>query len=371
MIESAKLLNSLSLDELFERWAITRVGAIDGLDTIGVPVWSSCRPLSKVMCISGGKSLDTKLARAGAIAEAIEYSVFENPGGDYELVTCCRFEHFPMSIHFDGKPKIIAIEPVTHFSSGQKIQLPSDLIWSVKRDQEAPIFQRSSTGQALGPSEESAFISGIYECIERDAMTVRYAVFNEFGLFPNPIGVMETPLTEMIKRAGLRPLLFYLTLDIPVHIVLAMLADPTGEQIIYSGYGTDLDMARAQQKAILEAVQSRAIYIAGVRDDLKWDFLEKSREEGHQEFIDGCDQTPLFPTQTFVFKNELQELITRLGAWKQNVFFKHLPIAHGLHAVKAIILGLEPYYSKYWKAGKRWESLRPLFSSAQVSTVAT
>src|ERR1700721_4726402 len=81
---STETLNSLSPDDLFNRFQITRVGELTGLDHIGVPVWAATRPCAKVISVTAGKSLDSRMARAGAIAESSEYAKFENPRAEFQ-----------------------------------------------------------------------------------------------------------------------------------------------------------------------------------------------------------------------------------------------------------------------------------------------
>jgi ribosomal protein S12 methylthiotransferase accessory factor YcaO len=364
-------LNDLTLDQLFEHWGITRVGAVDGLDTIGLPVWSACRPLGKAISISAGRGATVEIARAGAIGEAIEHHTFENPLGDFQMKTISDFAHLPMAKEFDGKPKIVAVEFVTHWPSGNPILLPSDLFWLVGRGDKLNIFQRSSTGQAVAISKERAFISGLYECIERDAMTIRIATINEFNILPPALKLIPSPVSDLIHKAGLKLLLFYCTLEIPVPVVWAVLADPSGEQTAYSGYGTDLDLFKAQQKAITEAVQSRAIYIAGARDDLNWSLIERMRATGHKSLIEEYATSPKFEPERVQPKWETAELLQCLGGWAQNIFVKMIMLPFGLHAVKTIIIGLEPFYTEHWKGGNRWERFRQFFSSGRASTTGS
>src|ERR1700736_1514367 len=75
----ARLINSLTRDELFDRYEITRVGNITGFDCIGVPVYHVTRPAGLVLSQNSGKGLDAQTARTGAIAEGIEYHTFEHP----------------------------------------------------------------------------------------------------------------------------------------------------------------------------------------------------------------------------------------------------------------------------------------------------
>ena len=97
--QSATWLNGLSRDQLFEGWGITRVSQITRLDIVGIPVYSAARPAAKTLSCNSGKSLQRRLARAGAIAEAIEYFTFENPVGGYRMgkLQSVEFDLLPLA----------------------------------------------------------------------------------------------------------------------------------------------------------------------------------------------------------------------------------------------------------------------------------
>src|SRR5271165_2656861 len=138
---SADYLNSLDRETLFNRFEITRIANITGLDVIGVPIYSSIRPAGKVVSVNAGKSSDPKAARAGAIAEAIEFYTFENPRDD---------DH-----RFWLRPRVID-----------------------------PDWLHSSNGQALGSCFEDAFLQALYEVIERDQVTLWRISLKRLAIHP-------------------------------------------------------------------------------------------------------------------------------------------------------------------------------------------
>ena len=60
------------LRNLTPAMGITRVANITGLDRIGIPTATACRPNSRALAVSQGKGLDLDEARAGALMESIE-----------------------------------------------------------------------------------------------------------------------------------------------------------------------------------------------------------------------------------------------------------------------------------------------------------
>jgi ribosomal protein S12 methylthiotransferase accessory factor YcaO len=214
-LASANYLNTLSGDELFGRFGITRVGKIDSLDTIGVPVWSACRPGSLTISVTAGKAFSDEMARAGAIAEAIEYHVLEH----------------------------------TMLVEGQ-----------------------TSNGNAIGATEEDALAQAIFELVERDAITKATREW-QAGKMPAIIHRYSLPetsacLASMCEKAGAVPLFFYCTKEIKLPVFWCVLVDNSGAGS-FAGWGCHLTEEQALNRAILEAIQSRAVYIAGARDDIK------------------------------------------------------------------------------------------------------
>src|SRR4030081_492760 len=53
--------------------AITRIANITGLDCIGIPVVTVCRPNSRSLAVSQGKGLDLVSAQASGLMESIEF----------------------------------------------------------------------------------------------------------------------------------------------------------------------------------------------------------------------------------------------------------------------------------------------------------
>jgi ribosomal protein S12 methylthiotransferase accessory factor YcaO len=59
------------------KYGLTRTGDLTRLDSVGIPVWTSARPLSETVTVHSGKSLCPEMARAGAVAEGMEYASAE------------------------------------------------------------------------------------------------------------------------------------------------------------------------------------------------------------------------------------------------------------------------------------------------------
>jgi ribosomal protein S12 methylthiotransferase accessory factor YcaO len=352
---SAALLNAYPIDDLFDWFQITRVANITGLDHIGVPVYCVHRPASKTVSVNCGKSIYPLLARAGAIAEGIECSIFENPNTPIRIGRCEPFA-YPVA---KGKcwelSDKVPIERVTHYQSGKEIDIPSDLVWIDARERKCVLrFQSSSNGQALGLTFDDAFLAGLYETIERNAAT-SWALLWEAGHAPQRSTLPHASYVRAVAKAGLQLFLFYIPHTVNVPVYWALLVDPSGGHGAFAGWGCDLNSGVAAERAILEAIQSRCVYIAGARDDIERRDYKLMRERDPQELIAFCDQVPIshvvgFGAITRTLHEEITQVTHRLGDWVTRVYFKHIPIPQiELHAVKTIILGFQGPRTPLWQ----------------------
>ena len=376
---TAEYLNSISLDDLFLRFKITRVSRIDGLDCIGVPVYSVCRPESVTVSVNAGKSLDGRMARAGAIAEGIEFSTFENPVGEFwvEPGLMNPLEWFPFAKDSTWAAETpIANEDVTVWGNGSLINVPSDLVWLLRRARYdgPPHFQMTSNGQAIGASFEDAFLQGLYECVERDQTVLRMCSESILKVWPPRVEPPESfaTIVSKIHRASLKLFLFHCPVDIQIPCYWAVLADPYGGCGTFGGWGCDLNPNHAAERAILEAIQSRAVYISGARDDIERRNFDELKARDPSDLIRELESLPVLgqvPEGGYQYESlgeELSHARELLGPWAQQVCYKHIDLGE-LQAVKVIILGMEQPIAKYWKS-MRWHKLAESYSRALAST---
>jgi len=366
--KGAAFINSLTRDELFDRYEITRVGNITGFDCIGVPVYHVTRPAGLVLSQNSGKGLESETARVGAIAEGIEYHTFEHPVGEYLIGQVDRIDSSMLPIAAGSKwtPQTnIPLESSTKWDTGETVDFPSDLLWMVHRKQTIMHFQMTTNGQAVGSSFESAFMAGIYECVERDATTIALERWETGGPAPRRIdprnaSVAIDTLIARIEDAGLKLYLFDCTSDIPIKVYWAALVDPSGDFFTTAGWSCNLHPIAAAESAILEAIQSRCVYIAGARDDLideEYRSHKSRNSKGQQLFFESLPVSGklLSYTMDLDLASELSCILNRLGSWKDNIYYKHIDLGE-LHAVKTVILGLEPPRNQLWQPSARYLS---------------
>ena len=116
-----------------------------------------------------------------------------------------------------------------------------------------------STGLACGTTVEAALMSGICECIERDAVMLTW-----LNRLPMPTAdITASPKLaslyhERFARDGLRYWLIDITTDLPVPTMLCLVIDErTDPPMISAGGASSLDPVHAATKAMIEAVQTR------------------------------------------------------------------------------------------------------------------
>lgn len=281
----AKRICSLPYSTLLE-WGITRVADVTGLDTIGLPVFTTCRPPGEAITISAGKGLNKIDSMAGAILEGIELWAAETPWRMPHWVYCSHASLNSHVIPFDmlqlahSSPVTVntpmALEEMSDIFRGKPIIVPSDMIWLIPRYKPPFIFfQSSSSGLAAGVNHVDALLQATYEVIERDGWAISEFVQLHTGQWRECISLdcnMHPSLQfcmDHLRGAKVVPFLFDLTRDIDVPIFrCTILDDSVNSPGSFSGFGCCLDPVTAARRAITEACQARAAYIAGARDDL-------------------------------------------------------------------------------------------------------
>lgn len=375
---SAKALNELSRTQLLEKFAISRVARIDRLDSIGLPVYTSVRPLSQSVAIHSGKGYEPDLARAGAIAEAIEFEVAEHPAGPFRVATALQLPEeerlgledcFPIRSAVVNEMTMLSWEEVTNIQNGAPKLVPSDLIWMVNRITTQPLmhFQMSSNGLASGATLEDAILSGLYEIVERDGWTLNLHLMDNVGILPKRMPLVNLPerlesLVRRMEEAQLKLHVFDCTTDYQVPIFNATILDLSGAGSgTFTGYGSHLDAEMALARAISEAVQSRVCYISGARDDLlRRQFLlmkrlDQAKMDKMFSQLQLGSSLPEFRKLSFPdVKTELRYLLKLLKSrGVSDVFVKDLGVHGSLQVVRVISPQCEPPRFDHWMPGLR------------------
>ena len=169
---------------------ITRLANVTGLDDIGIPVITACRPNAKAVAVSQGKGISVAAAKASAAMEAIEtyhaehidlpmrFTNFTELSKSHTVVDVTqvpRMNVMPFSAA-TRRPWIQGRElEGGELESGAEIYVPYDLVhcdFTVPLPPGSGCFQLSTNGLASDNTREEATSHALCDLIERDAMTL-------------------------------------------------------------------------------------------------------------------------------------------------------------------------------------------------------
>ena len=324
---------------LAPQMGITRLADITGLDSIGLPVYTAIRPNSRSLATSQGKGIDAASAKASALMEAIECWHAEN------ITASLRWESYyglrRRSSVIDITELLHASNRTVHFDiprlwiEGYDL-LRCDRIWvpfevvSLNFVSEGGLnsvpFLQSSTGLASGNHLLEALSHGICEAIERDAEAFWMHDKSDVRV---DLSTVDDPCCQsvlsLLERAEVRPGVWDITSDIGVPAYACVIMDrpdPTAWRVhgAYSGFGCHLSPAIALLRALTEAVQSRATFIAGSRDDMfRSDYTSLQLDEARRSrWNDLCSTRILSPFNrqtsqtTESFEGDVSTLLSKL-----------------------------------------------------------
>ena len=282
-----------NVEPFLERFGITRVANVTGLDIIGIPVAAAIRPNSRAISVSQGKGVTLNAAKASAIMEAIEgfhaerdrlertWASFEDlESGDIPIVSV---EGLPKRTKSSYTPDR-ALNWVLSWDlfNEECVWIPHEVVhtcYTLPKPPDSGCFLSTSNGLAAGNCMHEAIIHGLCEVIERDARTL----WGEANSFPWSRKRTRLDLTtiddklcvELLDKfhsAGFAVAVWNVTSDIGVAAfrcdITAMVDDGTLDRCRYTGSGCHADRRVALARALTEAAQHRLTLISGSRDNL-------------------------------------------------------------------------------------------------------
>jgi ribosomal protein S12 methylthiotransferase accessory factor len=271
---------------LAERLGITRLANITGLDTIGIPVYMACRPLSRSIAVSQGKGLTPCEAKVSAFMEAAEsyhgetitaplkMGSFDELRRDHRLI---EMEGLPRSRlgEFDPTRQILWIEG-RPLGGGDALWLPLELVstnFTLPQPQGSFAFPANTNGLASGNSFAEAALHAVCELVERDALSL-WRLGGDTARAATRLDAASVTsdrcraLLDRYAGAGLEIGLWDVTSDIDVPVFCCAVAERSDVAVEAElGAGCHPDREVALLRALTEAAQSRTTRIAGSRDD--------------------------------------------------------------------------------------------------------
>lgn len=352
---------------LLPRFGVTRVADLTGLDRIGVPVAAAIRPLSRSVVVSAGKGASLAAAKVSAAMEAIECAHAETI--EQPLVFASRREIIAAANAPDlGDLPLVAgarVGEETRFLwiegeaiGGGATMLPYELVHAHYCAPDLPAagtFLATTNGLSSGNSRAEAVCHGLFEVIERDALSLWSGLSRE----ARDARLVDTdgdaaPLVAdtvaRIRHAGFRLAVWDITSSIGVpafHCLIVDERDPAGHPGTGTGCHPDRDVALF--RALSEAAQVRAVYISGGRDDISRREYQPGHMDAFRRHFDAAPPAPprrLADIATHVqdrFEDDIDWVSRRLaplGHGPAVVVDLSLP-GTGIHVVRVVVPGLE------------------------------
>ena len=276
------------IEPLRERFGISRLAMITGLDRIGVPVALAIRPNTRSVAVSVGKGLDHIAARVSALMEAIEFAHAEQIDRPLLLASAEEIGDSRATVPLDLLPlepgaslsdrqRFLWIEGVDLLAGGD-VWLPYELVHAHYAWPPLPgagTFAATTNGLASGNSLDEAICHGLCETIERDCLSlwqmapeeVRGETLLDIASIDDPAAVQ---LIGRLRATGFGVALWDITSDLGVPAFNCLIVDRQSDDgHPGSGSGCHPDRRVALSRALLEAIQVRATYISGSRDDIQ------------------------------------------------------------------------------------------------------
>jgi ribosomal protein S12 methylthiotransferase accessory factor len=301
---------------LAPRMGITRLSDVTGLDRLGLPVWMACRPNSRSLAVSQGKGLTHAAAKASAFMESAETWHAESVALPMRYLSqrdlaaqadVVGIDGLPLSRHGGYHPDrpILWVEG-RGLSTGTPVWLPLELVGADFTDPPpagSGCFAATTNGLASGNSLTEAIAHGLYEVIERDALSL-WRLKGGPALAATRIdpasltGEAVASVMERFDRAGMDVGIWDVTSDIGVPVFQCVIAGREaglGDGDLFDaelGSGCHPDPEVALLRALTEAAQARTTFIAGSRDDFAPDAWKQdsrsSRRQSAREWLDGA-----------------------------------------------------------------------------------
>lgn len=234
----------------------------------------------------GGAGFTLAQARLAAMGEFIEgycaaivpraalrFGTYRELSRTLRMVAPERFALFSDEQHRRGLPfkPFTADSPVswvegTSLVTGEPTWVPASRVYMPFRPApgEASIAPVVSTGLAAGPSREAAALSGLYECIERDAFTIFWLnglSGARVDLARDVAPAVRDRFVRSLSAPGYRYHCLDITSDLGVPTMLVVLDYPGPDrELILVAAATRADASSAVEKALLEAAQG-VVYI--------------------------------------------------------------------------------------------------------------
>ncbi|OAP34190.1 hypothetical protein ATB98_22960 [Sinorhizobium saheli] len=282
---------------LCRRAGITRLGDLTGLDRLGLPVVQAVRPAALSEVTSLGRGFAKAEAALGAIMEALERYFAESIAegrifhatADELNIADGLFDNLLVPEHRGSwRHRKISWIAGLDVAKGAMHPVPLELVHTRYSEPPPPddgLFLRTTTGLACHRSADAAFLHGLLECIERDAIARAFATHGFFDRMRIASSGLGEKIDQILSIAGAHGVSFALWLapspaGVPVVWCQTIETGP-GEPVLAlptEGYAAGPSLEAAASSAMLEALSARAGAISGARDDQTREHYRRSTD---------------------------------------------------------------------------------------------
>ncbi|MDX0596590.1 hypothetical protein GOD17_15360 [Sinorhizobium medicae] len=355
-----------ALPPLCRRARITRLGDLTGLDRIGLPVMQAVRPAALSEVTSLGRGFSKAEAAVGALMESLERYFAESIPADRTFlatadqleVTKGLFENLVVpERRGKWRQQVIAWIEGIDVLSGLVQPVPLELVHTRYSDPPPAhdgVFLRTTTGLACHTSPNGAFLHGLWECLERDAIARAFAThgfFDRMRLAPFGLGDRIDRIRSVASARGISFALWLAPSPASVPVVWCQTIETSpGEPILAlptEGYAAGPSVAAAVASAMLEALSARAGAISGARDDQTREHYRR-RTDGAiakaRELILGDHATRFMETPTLTLTNSGALAGRVIDAGLGPVLAISVGAEGGVHCVRTVLPGASPFF---------------------------
>ncbi len=356
---------------------ITRVADITNLDRIGIPVFSSIRPMADKGAISvyNGKGATPTEAKVSAMMEGLERYSAELRDRELKIDS---FSHLDTALDPSDLilPEGADPDAMIPWISGwdimndEEILVPANAVFHPLSADYKRLFRTNTSGLASGNVIEEAIFHGLAEVIERDAWALVEATRRTGPLICDIEDGQAKGLLDKFAAAEVDVYLRDITSDIGIPTCAAAaddvrLRDPT---LLTTGMGTHTSAVVAVLRALTEVAQSRLTQIHGAREDTTIADFRKQigydrTKRLNKHWFEATDTKSFAEIESFEsddFLLDIKYMLKKLGeAGLDRVVVVDLTREEiGLPVVRVIVPGLEISAVDPERVGKRCKDAR-------------
>jgi ribosomal protein S12 methylthiotransferase accessory factor len=359
---------------------ITRVADITNLDRVGIPVFSSIRPMAEAGAITvyNGKGATPAEAKVSAMMEGIER--FSAEVGSRKILQGA----FPLVLS-EG----VAVDPVSlilpagadpsrplpwvkgyDLMGEEEVLVPAHAVFHPVPADYPRLFRTNTNGLASGNTREEAVFHALMEIVERDAWSLVETTRNTGPTVVNTDEGLPGELLKKFSDAEVEVRIKNITSDLGIPTFAAVsddlrLRDPA---LLTIGMGTHTNARIALLRALTEVAQSRLTQIHGAREDTT--VADFRRRMGYDRtrrmnryWFDGDVEVDFRTIPSCDTDDFLTDIRYALGVLK-DAGFAHAIVVDltrpeiGVPVVRVIVPGLEVYAMDQERIGPRCRDAR-------------